>query len=140
MSSRLPRHRRVPQAVVVLDEVPELLAALAGYHVVLILVHRVVDQLLHLDLESLPTPRPQLGRVTAEPSLTELDLTSNGLSSLDTRIATLSNLTKLSFRQNLFEDATVEPFFAWTALSGLEVRAQSNFVYNLCVLDEFEIE
>ncbi|KAL6226542.1 hypothetical protein ACLB2K_000504 [Fragaria x ananassa] len=61
-----------------------------------------------------------LNSVELPPSLTELDLTANRLSSLDTRIAALSNLTKLSFRQNLFEDSAVEPISAWTALSGLE--------------------
>ncbi|KAL6126164.1 hypothetical protein ACLB2K_074215 [Fragaria x ananassa] len=58
--------------------------------------------------------------VELPPSLTELDLTANRLSSLDTRIATLSNLANLSFRQNLFEDAAVEPISAWITLSGLE--------------------
>ncbi|BFG39862.1 hypothetical protein CerSpe_261370 [Prunus speciosa] len=53
-------------------------------------------------------------------SLTELDVTANRLTSLDTRIATLSNLKKLSLRQNLIEDAAVEPISRWDALSGLE--------------------
>lgn len=53
--------------------------------------------------------------------LTELDLTANRLSSLDSRIAQLSNLKKLSLRQNLIEDAGVEPLSRWDALSGLEV-------------------
>ncbi|KAM5547599.1 protein phosphatase 1 regulatory inhibitor subunit PPP1R7 [Rosa sericea] len=61
-----------------------------------------------------------LDSVELPPSLTELDLTANRLSSLDTRIGTLSNLTKLSFRQNLIDDAAVQPISAWTALSGLE--------------------
>lgn len=53
--------------------------------------------------------------------LTELDLTANRLSSLDPRIALLSNLKKFSLRQNLIDDAAIEPFSGWEALSGLEV-------------------
>ncbi|KAK2982315.1 hypothetical protein RJ640_027412 [Escallonia rubra] len=54
-------------------------------------------QLHDLDSVELPT------------SLTELDLTTNRLSSLDPRIGHLSNLKILSFRQNLLTDAGVEP-------------------------------
>ncbi|CAN1288373.1 Protein phosphatase 1 regulatory inhibitor subunit PPP1R7 homolog [Linum perenne] len=46
-----------------------------------------------------------LSSVELPPTLTELDLTANRLSSLDSRISNLSNLTKLSFRQNLIDDA-----------------------------------
>ncbi|KAL6174744.1 hypothetical protein ACLB2K_051390 [Fragaria x ananassa] len=137
----------VPKVIVVINQVPKL-----------VVVNRVVDQLLHLDLEpvqaqvwffcispnryhSLPlktirrpwmtaTHPPRFDLISCQlhdlnsvellPSLTKLDLTANRLSSLDTRIATLSNLTNLSFRQNLFEDAVVEPISAWIALSGLE--------------------
>lgn len=60
-------------------------------------------------------------------SLTELDLTANRLSSLDPRIENLSNLKKLSFRQNLIDDAAVEPISGWQALSGLEV-------FDVCLL------
>ncbi|GMP69366.1 hypothetical protein CsSME_00028661 [Camellia sinensis var. sinensis] len=42
-----------------------------------------------------------LDSVELPPSLTELDLTANRLSTLDLRIAHLSNLRKLSLRQNL---------------------------------------
>ncbi|KAJ4708514.1 protein phosphatase 1 regulatory subunit pprA [Melia azedarach] len=52
--------------------------------------------------------------------LTELDLTANRLSSLDSRISHLSNLKKLSFRQNLIHDAAIEPISRWDELSGLE--------------------
>ncbi|XP_068343134.1 protein phosphatase 1 regulatory inhibitor subunit PPP1R7 homolog [Pyrus communis] len=61
-----------------------------------------------------------LDSVELSPSLTELDLTANRLTGLDPRIATLSNLKKLSLRQNLIEDAAVEPISGWDALSGLE--------------------
>ncbi|KAM1072641.1 hypothetical protein FF1_017875 [Malus domestica] len=61
-----------------------------------------------------------LDSVELPPSLTELDLTANRLTSLDTRIANLSNLKKLSLRQNLIDDAAVEPISGWDALSGLE--------------------
>nr|XP_011468505.1 PREDICTED: protein phosphatase 1 regulatory subunit pprA-like [Fragaria vesca subsp. vesca] len=54
-------------------------------------------------------------------------LTANRLSSLDTHIATLFNLTKLSFRQNLFKDAAVEPISAWIALFGLKIPDASIF-------------
>ncbi|CAL1377405.1 unnamed protein product [Linum trigynum] len=61
-----------------------------------------------------------LTSVELPPTLTELDLTANRLSSLDPRIAHLSNLTKLSLRQNLIDDAAVEPLSNWDLLSGLE--------------------
>lgn len=65
-------------------------------------------QLHDLDSVDLPT------------SLIELDLTANRLSTLDSRIAHLSNLKKLSLRQNLFNDAGIEPLFSWQAISDLE--------------------
>ncbi|KAK2645583.1 hypothetical protein Ddye_020778 [Dipteronia dyeriana] len=61
-----------------------------------------------------------LTSVEIPPTLTELDLTANRLSSFDPRISHLSNLTKLSFRQNLIDDAAIEPISRWDALSGLE--------------------
>ncbi|KAI5662771.1 hypothetical protein M9H77_22094 [Catharanthus roseus] len=61
-----------------------------------------------------------LDSVDIPTSLTELDLTANRLSTLDPRIAHLSNLKKLSLRQNLFNDAGVEPLSSWTAISNLE--------------------
>lgn len=62
-----------------------------------------------------------LDSVDLPPSLTELDLTANRLSALDSRIGQLSNLKKLSLRQNLVDDNAVEPISRWDALSGLEV-------------------
>ncbi|KAH8482115.1 hypothetical protein H0E87_029539 [Populus deltoides] len=61
-----------------------------------------------------------LSSVDLSSSLTELDLTANRLSSLDPRIAHLSNLKKLSLRQNLIDDAAVEPFSRWDSLSALQ--------------------
>ncbi|KAG6723578.1 hypothetical protein I3842_03G215200 [Carya illinoinensis] len=61
-----------------------------------------------------------LDSVELPPTLTELDLTSNRLSTLDPRIGQLSNLKKLSLRQNLIDDNAVEPISRWDALSGLE--------------------
>ncbi|XP_057506063.1 protein phosphatase 1 regulatory inhibitor subunit PPP1R7 homolog [Actinidia eriantha] len=61
-----------------------------------------------------------LNSVELPPSLTELDLTANRLSALDPRIEHLSNLKKLSLRQNLFEDDGVEPISRWEEISGLE--------------------
>ncbi|KAH9619937.1 hypothetical protein KSS87_019136 [Heliosperma pusillum] len=62
------------------------------------------------DLESIELP----------PSLTELDLTANRLSKLDQRISLLTQLKKLSLRQNLFDDSGVAPLCHWDNLSGLE--------------------
>ncbi|XP_018472127.1 protein phosphatase 1 regulatory inhibitor subunit PPP1R7 homolog [Raphanus sativus] len=61
-----------------------------------------------------------LDGVELPPTLTELDLTANRLSELDSRIAHLSALKKLSLRQNLIEDSAVEPLSRWDALSDLE--------------------
>lgn len=73
------------------------------------------------DLDSIELPQ----------SLTELDVTANRLTGLDTRIATLSSLKKLSLRQNLIEDAAVEPISRWDALSGLEVLPLFSFLMKL---------
>lgn len=71
-----------------------------------------------------------LDSVELPSTLTELDLTANRLSSLDARISNLSNLKKLSLRQNLMDDAAVEPISSWHALSGLQV-------FNLCLVCNF---
>lgn len=62
-----------------------------------------------------------LDAVELPPTLTELDLTANRLSGLDSRISQLSSLKKLSLRQNLIDDSAVEPLSRWDALSDLEV-------------------
>ncbi|CAI9779911.1 unnamed protein product [Fraxinus pennsylvanica] len=64
------------------------------------------------DLESVEIP----------PSLTELDLTANRLSTLDPRISQLSNLKKLSLRQNLFNDDGVQPLSTCHTISALELK------------------
>ncbi|CAK8579507.1 unnamed protein product [Lathyrus sativus] len=61
-----------------------------------------------------------LDSVELPPNLTELDLTANRLSNLDPRIGQLSDLKKLSLRQNLITDAAVVPLSSWNALSSLE--------------------
>ncbi|CAL5215106.1 unnamed protein product [Lathyrus oleraceus] len=61
-----------------------------------------------------------LDSVEFPPNLTELDLTANRLSNLDPRIGQLSDLKKLSLRQNLITDAAVDPLSSWNALSSLE--------------------
>ncbi|KAH1235904.1 Protein phosphatase 1 regulatory inhibitor subunit PPP1R7 [Glycine soja] len=61
-----------------------------------------------------------LDSVELPPSLTELDLTANRLSTLDPRIGNLSHLKKLSLRQNLITDAAVLPLSSWNAISSLE--------------------
>ncbi|XP_058074216.1 protein phosphatase 1 regulatory inhibitor subunit PPP1R7 homolog [Magnolia sinica] len=53
-------------------------------------------------------------------TLIELDLTANRLSTIDSRIGLLSQLKKLSLRQNLFDDAGVEMISRWNAISGLQ--------------------
>ncbi|GAA0151719.1 scaffold/adaptor protein [Lithospermum erythrorhizon] len=50
----------------------------------------------------------------------ELDLTANRLSTLDPRIGHLSNLKKLSLRQNLFTHSAVQPLSTWHNISSLE--------------------
>lgn len=62
-----------------------------------------------------------LGSVDLPPNLTELDLTANRLTELDPRISQLSNLKKLSLRQNLFNDDGVLPLSAWHSISSLQV-------------------
>ncbi|KAI4350809.1 hypothetical protein L6164_005223 [Bauhinia variegata] len=61
-----------------------------------------------------------LDSVELAANLTELDLTANRLSTLDPRIGHLSNLKKLSLRQNLITDAAVQPLSGWQEISGLE--------------------
>lgn len=85
------------------------------------------DQTVEIDLSSTTTldltsfQLHDLDSVELPPNLTELDLTANRLSSLDPRIANLIYLKKLSFRQNLIDDAAIEPISRWVSLSGLEV-------------------
>ncbi|KAL0658147.1 hypothetical protein Bca4012_078732 [Brassica carinata] len=71
-------------------------------------------------LEGLSKASSTLKELYLPPTLTDLDLTVNRLSELDSRIAHLSMLKKLSLRQNLIEDSAVEPFSRWDALSDLE--------------------
>lgn len=66
-----------------------------------------------------------LDSVELPSNLTELDLTANRLSSLDPRIAQLSDLKNLSLRQNLITDAAVVPLSSWNTLSSLEVLSLS---------------
>ncbi|KAD6795148.1 hypothetical protein E3N88_06044 [Mikania micrantha] len=61
-----------------------------------------------------------LDSIEFPPSLIEIDLTANRLNKLDSRISNLSNLKKLSLRQNLLDDAGVEPISQWNGISGLE--------------------
>ncbi|POO00843.1 LRR domain containing protein [Trema orientale] len=83
------------------------------------------DQTVEIDLSSTVLDLTSfqlhdLDSVELPPTLTELDLTANRLSTLDPRIAYLSNLKKLSLRQNLLDDPAVEPISSWLALSPLE--------------------
>ncbi|KAL6558512.1 hypothetical protein OROMI_018862 [Orobanche minor] len=58
--------------------------------------------------------------VELSPGLAELDLTANRLTALDSRISQLSNLKKLSLRQNLLNDDGVLPLSTWSSISGLQ--------------------
>ncbi|KAL6511356.1 hypothetical protein OROHE_020438 [Orobanche hederae] len=58
--------------------------------------------------------------VELSPGLAELDLTANRLTVLDPRISQLSNLKKLSLRQNLLNDDGVQPLSTWSSISGLQ--------------------
>lgn len=53
-------------------------------------------------------------------TLKELDLTTNRLTVLDDRIGSLSQLRKLSLRQNLLTDEAVYPLAHWPAITGLQ--------------------
>ncbi|XP_010253998.1 PREDICTED: protein phosphatase 1 regulatory subunit pprA-like [Nelumbo nucifera] len=61
-----------------------------------------------------------LDGIELPPSLFELDLTANRLCTLDPRIALLRELKKLYLRQNLFDDAGIEPISRWDSISALE--------------------
>lgn len=73
-------------------------------------------------------------------SLTELDLTANRLTILDPRIGELSNLKKLSLRQNLINNAAVESLSHWNALSGLEVFNRSSSLCSCFFENYFKID
>lgn len=62
-----------------------------------------------------------LSEVDIPDDLVELDLTTNRLSRLDPRVGLLSQLRKLSLRQNLFDDDGVEPISRWNVIAGLHV-------------------
>ncbi|MBA0784071.1 hypothetical protein Gotri_001692, partial [Gossypium trilobum] len=68
--------------------------------------------------------------------LTELDLTANRLSKLDPRIANLINLRKLSFQQNLIDDAAIESISSWDSLSGLENNEEAWGYLFVCSVQE----
>ncbi|KAH9301532.1 hypothetical protein KI387_013115 [Taxus chinensis] len=52
--------------------------------------------------------------------LTEIDLSANRLTSLDSRISQLRRLKKLCLRQNLFTDHALQPLSLWPAISALQ--------------------
>ncbi|WOL02056.1 protein phosphatase 1 regulatory subunit pprA [Canna indica] len=60
-----------------------------------------------------------LGEIDIPEDLVELDLTANRLSKLDPRISRLSQLRKLSLRQNLFNDEGIDPITQWNTIAGL---------------------
>lgn len=62
-----------------------------------------------------------LTSVDLPPTLIEVDVTANRLTALDPRISQLSNLKKLSLRQNLLTDEGVLPLSSWHSISALQV-------------------
>jgi len=74
---------------------------------------------LYLDLTSYQLH--DLSEVEIPPTLEEIDLTANRLSSVDPRIGQLPRLRKLSFRQNLLDDGAVAPLSSWETIAGLQV-------------------
>lgn len=62
-----------------------------------------------------------LSSVDLPPTLVEVDLTANRLTALDPRLSQLSNLKKLSLRQNLLNDDAVLPLSSWHSISALQV-------------------
>lgn len=59
-------------------------------------------------------------------TLTELDLTTNRLSSIDPRIGALPRLVKLSLRQNLLTDATAADVSVHSGFSSLKVNDRNH--------------
>ncbi|KAL8503687.1 hypothetical protein ACS0TY_022420 [Phlomoides rotata] len=62
----------------------------------------------------------ELSSVELPPTLVEVDVTANRLTALDPRISQLSNLKKLSLRQNILNDEGVLPLSSWHSISALE--------------------
>ncbi|CAD6247510.1 unnamed protein product [Miscanthus lutarioriparius] len=73
---------------------------------------------LYLDLTSYQLH--DLSEVEIPPTLEEIDLTANRLSSVDPRIGQLPRLRKLSYRQNLLEDDAIVPLSSWETIAGLQ--------------------
>ena len=73
----------------------------------------------YLDLTSFQLH--DLEEIDIPETLVELDLTANRLTTLDERIGRLSQLKKLSLRQNLFDDDGISPVSSWKSISGAEV-------------------
>lgn len=78
-----------------------------------------------------------LSSVDLPSSLVEVDLTANRLTSVDPRLSQLSNLKKLSLRQNLLNDDAVLPLSSWHSISALQVRffISVNLISFLCWFD-----
>ncbi|WZZ89967.1 hypothetical protein YC2023_118546 [Brassica napus] len=99
----------------------ELIRITRGSTLLALRLHRffTIVSVLSIQNSTINTPL-HLDSIELPPTLTDLDLTVNRLSELDSRIAHLSMLKKLSLRQNLIEDSAVEPLSRWDALSDLE--------------------
>ncbi|XP_057776511.1 protein phosphatase 1 regulatory inhibitor subunit PPP1R7 homolog isoform X2 [Salvia miltiorrhiza] len=61
-----------------------------------------------------------LSSVDLPSTIVEVDLTANRLTALDPRLSQLSNLKKLSLRQNLLNDDAVLPLSSWHSISALQ--------------------
>eukprot|EP00897_Mesotaenium_endlicherianum_P010105 jgi/Mesen1/9122/ME000058S08616 len=76
--------------------------------------------------------------ISFPPSVTELDLTTNRLSSIDPRISELTHLQKISFRQNLLHDAAAAELSVFPALSSLqELILRDNLLQSILPLASF---
>jgi len=81
-----------------------------------------------------------LADVDLPDTLTEIDLTTNRLSSIDPRIGALPKLVKLSLRQNLLTDATAADVSVHSGFSSLKVGDGALALPATCTLSPLKQE